>query len=121
MSAAQAAALCRSNCVMRAHTIVRARSPACVMARSVSISCVPMAAMPTSSSGTPASSSARAMASFSSREKATPAVCSPSRSVVSFSVQGQGDEAGCMVGVAEVLPLASQRLCHACYQSKLLI
>ena len=45
-----------------------------------------MTGMPTSISGTPRASRSRAMASFSSRLNATPADCSPSRSVVSLMV-----------------------------------
>jgi len=54
------------------------------MALMQAISSSPMAGMPISISGTPAADSARAMAHFSSTVNATPAVCSPSRSVVSL-------------------------------------
>jgi hypothetical protein len=53
-----------------------------------------MAGMPISSSGTPAAASARAMASFSSTVNVTPAVCSPSRSVVSLTMIGGSGMAG---------------------------
>src|SRR5208282_4007752 len=48
----------------------------------------PMAGMPTSSSGTPARASAAAISSFCRWLKATPAACSPSRSVVSMIQTG---------------------------------
>src|SRR5208283_143009 len=52
----------------------------------VSCSRPPMIGIPISNSGTPAWSSARAIASFSASVNATPALCSPSRSVVSFTM-----------------------------------
>ena len=55
------------------------------MARIAKISSRPIAGVPASISGTPARASARAMATFSAVENATPGACSPSRSVVSFS------------------------------------
>src|SRR5208337_3802862 len=48
----------------------------------------PMAGMPTSISGTPARASAAAISSFCRWLKATPAACSPSRSVVSMIQTG---------------------------------
>ena len=71
---------------MRPHTIRRAGSLSAAMAAITSRSSAPMAGIPTSISGTPAAARARAMAAFSSSENATPAVCSPSRSVVSLTV-----------------------------------
>jgi hypothetical protein len=52
-----------------------------------SISCSPMAGMPISISGTPALDKAVAISHFSATVKATPAVCSPSRSVVSLMMR----------------------------------
>jgi len=83
--------------------------PDCVIARISSISAAPIAATPTSISGTPARSRARAMASFSSSLNATPAACSPSRSVVSLIVKGQGLGAyiavpGCTSSIASAVP-----------------
>jgi len=53
-----------------------------------STSSSPIAGVPASSSVTPARASARAIATFSSMEKATPGACSPSRNVVSLSTTG---------------------------------
>ena len=89
MSASQRSAPARSVSHMRAQTMVRAFRPRRLMARISSISCSPMAGMPISISGTPAASNAWAMAIFSSSLNATPAVCSPSRKVVSLMVKGQ--------------------------------
>src|SRR5271157_2806713 len=56
--------------------------------RMTSRSASPMAGMPTSSSGMPARASAAAISSFCRWLKATPAACSPSRSVVSMIQTG---------------------------------
>jgi hypothetical protein len=101
MSASQRSAAARSASVMRAQTIVRARMlrTEAAISRISSTSRSPMAGMPISISGTPAASSARAMASFSSSVKATPAVCSPSRRVVSLMVsRGVASRSGCTAG-----------------------
>ena len=76
----------RSAAHMRPHTMSRLDSPRPAMARITSCSCSPMAGMPTSISGIPAAARAWAMASFSAAVNATPAVCSPSRRVVSLMV-----------------------------------
>ena len=67
------------------------------MARITSRSSSPMLGMPISSSGTPSSASARAMAIFSSGVKATPALCSPSRRVVSSMITLAMATSGCWV------------------------
>ncbi|EAA20292.1 hypothetical protein, partial [Plasmodium yoelii yoelii] len=77
------------------------------MARITSCSSAPMTGMPTSISGTPARASARAMESFSSAVKATPAVCSPSRRVVSLMITAVAWQFDDQVGLAHHC-LASQ-------------
>jgi hypothetical protein len=74
----------------RHQPIARADRPSERTARMLSRSSSPIAGMPTSSSGTPAASRARAIANFSATVKATPAVCSPSRSVVSLTRTAAG-------------------------------
>jgi len=55
-----------------------------MMAAMSSCSTGPMTGMPASISPMPISASARAMASFSTRVKTVPGICSPSRKVVSI-------------------------------------
>ena len=71
---------------MRPHAMSRDGSCRPAIACMSSISASPMTGMPISISCTPACESALAMAIFSSALNATPAVCSPSRSVVSLIV-----------------------------------
>ena len=70
----------------RFQVIKRAFSPSSTKARMPARSSSPMAGMPHSISPTPMESSMRAMAIFSRFEKTTPAVCSPSRRVVSSMI-----------------------------------
>src|SRR5208283_51616 len=73
------------SCAVARHQPVSRRGrPSASKARMSSRSLSPIAGMPHSSSGMPNSQRARAISSFSSREKTTPAACSPSRSVVSM-------------------------------------
>ena len=68
---------------IRDQTSIRALSLRLARVRISSRSRSPIAGMPISNSGTPKPSKRVAMSIFSSREKATPADCSPSRKVVS--------------------------------------
>ena len=98
VSAWQGSAASMSASARRAQTMVRACFTLPVMARISATSCAPIAGTPTSISGTPAASSAAAMASFSSSVKATPAVCSPSRSVVSLMIERRRGHQGLRLG-----------------------
>src|SRR5208282_1517248 len=80
----QARALSTSCDVARHQPVNRMGKPSASKARMSSRSLSPMAGMPHSSSGMPSWQRACAIASFSSREKTTPAACSPSRRVVSM-------------------------------------
>ena len=70
------------DCSSQVGTVAGRRSA--TRARMTSCSISPIEGVPTSSSGTPAAASARAISIFSSGVNATPGVCSPSRSVVSL-------------------------------------
>src|SRR5450830_872620 len=105
MSAPVRSAWCRSPRVMRPHTIRRTGRPRATMASMLASSSWPMAGMPISISGTPAWASALAMAHFSASVNATPAVCSPSRKVVSLITSEEV--------MGGVLPVpSSQSACH---------
>jgi len=72
-----------SSLVILESTRIFASSPSSQMALTDALSLSETAGNPASISGTPISSSLRAMATFCSRLKVTPGVCSPSRSVES--------------------------------------
>ena len=84
--ARHSAAASRSVIRIRPQTMSRAGRCCMAMAWMVSRSSPPMAGTPTSISRTPTSARARAMETFSSTVNDTPAVCSPSRSVVSLMI-----------------------------------
>ena len=105
MSASQRSALVRSASVRRPQTINVAGRSRAAMVLMQAISSSPMAGMPISISGTPAADKAQAMAHFSSTVNATPAVCSPSRKVVSLMMRFRG-----MVWLP--LPTSLQGACH---------
>lgn len=77
-----------AGCILPHKTSRQPEPASAAISRRISCSAGPMTGVPASISPTPAEMRARARRSFSSREKATPGACSPSRRVVSTSRGG---------------------------------